>query len=492
MASMQPRSLTAKTLLLAFGKILSAFAAVGITAMLARLLTIQDYATHKQALMIYALVAPPLMLGLPKALYFFLPGEKERPRGVLLENLAALAACSLVFGIGLLMGGGEYFARHFNNPNLVEVIPMTALYGICMVPLAAFSACMMATDRVGVLVRFQIGTQTGLILAVGIAAYVYGNPRATTSAYALWALVALCIAMILMLKATLGGVHSRPTISGIKAQLSFGIPLGLAAMFGGLSAQIDKLMVSVMCSTEDFAVYVTGAVELPLIGVVTGAMNAVILPELAKFYKRGELHKIVLLWQRAMNKAILILAPAMFLVLLFGSELIVLLFSADYAAAADPFKIYALGLPLRAAVYGSVLMATNRTKWVTISAVFGLALNACLNWIFVSWLGYRGAAWATVLAIHGVVFVMLIPMSLALRTRPLSLFDWPYLAKVCGATTLPAIAVYFLGQAVDVTGALRLALGSLVYGASVLALYAALRIATLADILSFLRRTPSS
>ena len=134
---MQPRSLTAKTLLLAFGKILAAFATIGITAILARLLTIQDYATHKQALMIYALVAPPLMLGLPKALYFFLPGEKERPRAVLLENICLLVGGGLVFGLALIFGAGDFFARHFRNPALVDVIPMIAVYGVCMLPLAA-------------------------------------------------------------------------------------------------------------------------------------------------------------------------------------------------------------------------------------------------------------------------------------------------------------------------------------------------------------------
>ena len=43
-----------------------------------------------------------------------------------------------------------------------------------------------------------------------------------------------------------------------------------------------------------------------LIGIVTGAMNAVVLPELAKFYKAGETGRIVDLWQRAMNKALLV------------------------------------------------------------------------------------------------------------------------------------------------------------------------------------------
>jgi len=231
---------------------------------------------------------------------------------------------------------------------------------------------------------------------------------------------------------------------------------------------------------------VTGAVELPLIGVVTGAMNAVVLPELAKYYKAGELNQIVSLWQRAMNKAILVLAPAMFIVLLFGTELIVLLFSSTYAAASEPLKIYALSLPLRAAVYGSILMATNRTKWVTVSALFGLIVNALLNWVFVRWMGYQGAAWASVLTTYCVVLVMLIPMGSALKVRPLSLFDWRYLSKVAIATVLPAVGVYCLGQIIEVPGLVRLIAGGGLYGICVLALYKLFGIATINEIVRFL------
>jgi len=485
---MKVRTLTAKTLFLAFGKILAAFAVIGITAILTRLLTKQEYATHKQALMIYAMLAPALGLGLPKALYYFLPGEHKRPRAILLENLLVLGILGAAFAAFMMFGGGVFFAQHFENAQLAELAPVVALYGVCMVPMAALGPTMMARDRVGTLVWFQIGGQASLILMVAISAYLWTTPSATISAYACWSFGACVLALTLMLRSTALSAEYRPTFGGMKSQLAYGIPLGLAGMFGGLSAQIDKYMVSVMCTTEDFAIYVTGAVELPLIGVVTGAMNAVVLPELAKSYKAGNLQYIRRLWQRAMNKAILVIAPAMFVVLLFGSELIVFLFSASYEAAAEPFKVYALSLPLRAAVYGSVLMATNRTRWVTISAIIGLAMNALLNWVFVNWMGYTGAAWASVITTYGVVLTMLVPMCFALKTTLAELFDWAHLGKVALATVGPALAVYLCLPLLPWAGVVKLFGGTAVYGVGVLGAYRAFGIGTLSDIAAFLKR----
>ncbi len=488
---MSAQSLTFKTLLLASGKILAAFSTVGITAILTRVLSIEDYATHKQALLIYAMCAPALMLGLPKALYFFLPGETERPRAYLLNNIILLFAMGSIFCVSVSLGAGDFFAGHFNNERLRELAPIVGVYGLAMLPMAAFSACMMATDRVATIVRFQVLSQLALVGVVATAAGLYGTPEATISGYATWALCAMLISVVLMLAATRGGSDARPSWAGMKTQLSYGIPLGLASMFGALSTQIDKFMVSVMCSQEDFAIYVTGALELPLIGVVTGAMNAVVLPELAKFFKAGQLDKIVALWQRAMNKAILILAPAMFTVLLLGPEIMSTLFSSTYEAASEPFRIYALSLPARAAVFGSVLMATDRTRWVTVAAILGLTLNASLNVLFVMWFGASGAAWASVLTTYLVVIYMTFPMCRALNCNLRELISWGHLGQVITASAVPALALYLARDYIVLSPLMTIITVGCVYGLLVAIAYRLAGITTLSEVLNFLRKRDS-
>ena len=241
---MNTRSLTAKTLLLAFGKILAAFATIGIGAILTRTLSLSDFATHKQALMAFAILAPILSLGLPKALYFFLPGETQQPRAILMENLGTLTVLGVLFCTFILMGGDAFFVEHFDNPRLASVLPIIAFYGLFMIPMSAISATLMARDRVDRLVGFQLSSQALLILAVAIAALTFGTPEATISAYLAWSGLAVAFAVYLMLSATRQTLPLKPSISGVTRQLKYGIPLGLAAMFGGISAQIDKYMVS--------------------------------------------------------------------------------------------------------------------------------------------------------------------------------------------------------------------------------------------------------
>ena len=86
---------------------------------------------------------------------------------------------------------------------------------------------------------------------------------------------------------------------------------------------------------------------------------------------------------------------------------------------------------------------------------------------------------------------MLVAMSKALKVRIYQLFDWSHLTKVGIATFTPAIPLYGFMDAAPVAGLAKLILGAGIYGVTVLVMYRILGIATVQDILNFLRRRSS-
>ncbi len=482
----RPLSLTVKALLLASGKLLTAISTLLATATLTRLLPVEEYGTHRQVLLVFAMVSPVLMMGVPKALYYFLPGETARPRGVLLDNLAVLTLGGVLFGLGIALGLGDLVADRFDNPAVSPLLWLLIPYALFFFPQQAISACLMAVDKVRKLVLYNVASRLLLVLTVIAAALISPTARATVTANALWAAVVGIPAIVLMLRAV--GPGGRPSQEGMATQLRFGIPLGLASLLGVLSLQFDKFIVSSMCSTEDFAIYVTGAMEVPLIDIVTGAITAVVIPQLTVFYKTDRLDQIVSLWQRAMNKALLILTPVMFVVLLLGDELMTVVFSARYTDSSVPLRIYALMLPLRSAVYGSVLMATDNTRYVTLSALVGLVVNVALSWLMVWMFGANGAAWATCIAVYAVAGTLLFPMARVLKTTPRALVDWRHVGTSLLAAGLPAAPVFAVGYALDAPDLVRLVVMGGLYGLGVVLVYRQTGLATPRQLLDFLRR----
>lgn len=485
-------SLTVKTLLLAFGRILASLSTLLVSIILARSLSMEDFSLHKKAILAFTVVSPAIALGLPKALYFFLPDNRSDPRAFLIANIG------LLFGVGLLFAFGITFIFHdgaaalIGDDRLVDLWWMIGVYGLAMLPLSSLSSALVARGKIGWMVWFQTFSQCLLVLMVWIAATTTADVSYTIGVTMVWALAACAVAIILMLRSTSeeGGV-ALPEGHHFMDQVRYAVPLGLASMFGGISTELDKLMVSSLCSKQDFALYVVSAKELPIIGVVTGSMSAVILPNLASSYRRGQLQEIVSLWRRAMGKSALILIPCMFAVFIFADEFITLLFSEQYLGAAVHMRVYACLLPLRCAVYGSVLMAVDRTPLVTWTALFGLVFNCVLSYSFIGWFGAVGAAWATVFSMYAITIIMLPAIATSLSVSIMDLFDFPLLTKIVFCSATSSVLVLSCMQLDLDLGAFWLPIHLAIYSISGLFLYKLFGLGGLGEMLQFLRRRKS-
>ena len=143
--------------------------------------------------------------------------------------------------------------------------------------------------------------------------------------------------------------------------------------------------------------------------------------------------------------------------------------------------------PLRCAVYGSVLMATDRTKWVTYTAFIGLAINLILNHFWIQAFGSVGAAWSTVVSLYVVVAVMLPQIAQALQTTIRALFPFKHLVKVSAATMISMLVVAGSKQLVQLEGPFGVGLWMVLYSAVGLGLYHLMGLPSLRDIVRFLK-----
>lgn len=442
-----PKSRTWKAAILASGQAATALVGIVLAAVLSRVFDETDYATYRQALLVYNLAAPLLALGLPAALYYFLPGEENRARGILLENLILLTGLGMCFSAFLLLGGNTLLAERFSNPDLEHTLLIFAIYPVVALPATATTACLMARDKVGWVAIHTIATRL-LRLGLVIAAvwWVSPTPQWAITATVVAACVTLSSGLWLMIRAT-KGTAALLTTPGLKAQLAYSIPMGLGAMMATLHRGLDKLLVSIFTIPENFAVYVNGAIELPFVGMVTGSATAVLLPELRKMLKEGKKAQALAVWKRAGIKAGVLVIPLMGLFLAIAPDVMALLYSEKYRASHEIFRIYLLCLPIRIVVFGAVFQAAGRTDLVLKRSFLALGVNLILSLIFVLSFGYKSVAWATVAAIYlGAVPYSLWKVSQLLETSPWRAFPWNHVFTLLGVTLAGAAVAFTIVQ----------------------------------------------
>lgn len=464
-------SRTRKVLVLSSGSALSSVVALVSAGFLSRHFTPDEYGTYRQALLVYTFAAPFLLLGLPRALFRFLPGETTRPLGMILENIAITVGLAGVFALLLVLGGNHLIAWLFDNPELVAMLLIVAPYSIAAGLNQTLGPCMTALERVGTVALFNVFSRLAQLTGIILGAVLMGSAFGALLGNMLAAGLSGALAIYLMIRFS-GGGDRRITRAGMREQLAFAVPLGLSAVIGTVILNLDKFVVSALTTRADFAIYVNGAIQVPLVGIVAASVTSVLLPEMVVNDKEGRRGDSIPLWHLAFQRIGSALIPLATFLFVFAPEIMRLLYGEKYAASAEPFRVYLLMLfIIRPATLDALLMAANRSDYIFRRSVGSLIFNLALNLMLVPLIGYMGAAIGTIISSHlwslpytlkkvsglydvpvrdlfptrtaiGLILAALVPVPLLIVERWLGLPDLVDLI-VFGAVYFPIVAVIY-------------------------------------------------
>lgn len=391
-------SRTFRSGVLASGQVLASLAGMVILGVLSRLLSPSDYASYRQALLSYDLLVPLLSLGLPTAIYYFLPRHPDRQRGLALDTAIILASASSLALLVLFLGGDRLLAQRFHNPDLPPLIRVLAPYPVAMALFAAATSWLVARNHATELSALNAsGRLLALVLVLPVAFYSRSVPP-ILAAYAAAAAVTALAAIGAIARLSTG--PWRPSVREMGGMLAYGLPVGLASILGTLTLTVDKAIVAALCSREEFAVYANGAVEIPFIGILTAAVTAVLLADMADLCRAGAHQEALALWRRAAVKSAAFIFPTVVYCMLLAPALIAILFSDRYAQSVVPFRLYLLILPVRIASSTAILMAAGRSGAVLTRAALGLLSTVVLGSILVRHFGHLGAVAALLLSVY--------------------------------------------------------------------------------------------
>jgi len=440
---------TAKTLILASGQGTTALVSLLIAGILSRLFDKTEYGTYRQVLLVYQFAAPLLILGLPQALFYFLPTANKRLRGILLENLLLLGSTGLLFSLFLACGGNHWIASRFNNPALVQALLVFSPYPVLFLPTMSVAAVLVTQDKhLRSAVFMTVSRLFTLVFVVG-AAFYFRTVIAAVAATVLAAAVVLGPALWLMWNAVPPS-SARVTKAGVVEQLKYSVPLGLGGMLGTISLGMGKILVSAMRSTEEFAVFSNGAIEIPLIYMITGSAAAVILPEMTKYFQSGNPEAALGLWQRAGVKSALILLPVAALLYVLAPEVMTILYSKAYIGSAVVFQVFLLLLPVRVIQFGVMFQSMGRSDQVLIRSMVSLPMHVVFSYVLIQRFGIVGAAVGPVIVVYlismGWNLVWICRQCSVKYSKVLPWGRFGQIAVVCALATMVAFPVkYFFG-----------------------------------------------
>ena len=242
-----------------------------------------------------------------------------------------------------------------------------------------------------------VAADRGILLVFGSAALFAGaGLRGLAIAFVVARGTALALAAWLT-QAQLGGVGIRFDRAIWRQLQTTALPLGFFLVVLNLYSYVDGVMLGVMRGNVETGYYAAAYRTYEGMSYLPSIIAAVLTPRLADLFvrdRRGHRRLALRGFAAAIGLALVVGAIAF----AGATPLLVLLFGGEFRAAAEPFRILCVGLPL---VFGiwilhAITMSVNRERLLAQTAVVGLAVNVSLNLYVIPRMGADGAALATV------------------------------------------------------------------------------------------------
>jgi O-antigen/teichoic acid export membrane protein len=192
-------------------------------------------------------------------------------------------------------------------------------------------------------------------------------------------------------------------------------------------------MISIYFTPAQYAIYSRGAMELPLVNIITYPIVAgLLMPTFVRQLsgKQRNTKEFVQLWQNTIRKIALIIFPIFVLLLVISRQFITLLYTDNYAGSVNIFRIYLFLALTNIAAYDVILQAAGKTRFVLYITTFALFFNLILNFILIKSLGVLGPPLATVITIFLTTGFYLITIKMVLQLSYTQVFPWVKLAKI--------------------------------------------------------------
>jgi O-antigen/teichoic acid export membrane protein len=443
------RSLTRQTAAIFVGGLVAQASSVVLLAGLTRLVSKDELGAYQQLTLLYGIVSPLLVAGIPTALLYFIPRSQEpaEVRSWVGTAYVVLGTLGLLFSITTALARIP-IAEALGNAHLAPVLlvysPFPGLAFVASVLSPALVALGRAALATAVGVSGSILTVTCVLTAVAVqpeAKYIAGGLVIGQACFTVLSLIA--VSRVIGIEFPRHGIRIR----GLHL-LNFGVPLALTGLAGMLAFQFDRLVVSRDFSPALYAVYSVGAVELPISVLVQQAVNSTLMPALTRHYLAGDVAGMAALWRRAVRRTSLVLLPTFVFFMLTAPAAVRLLYGASYSESTVMFRIYLFLVPLRVATYGLITQAIGRTRINLTGSFVFLGSNAILVLALVGPMGLPGPAVATVAATMGLACYYLLRLRRVLDLTVRALFPWRALAAnmtVSVVAALPGALLILLG-----------------------------------------------
>ena len=441
--------------------------AFAIPLVLARTFDQAEFGTYKQLFLIYATLFGIAQLGMAESLYFFVPRESSTAGRHVANAFTALAAIGVAC-VGVLFAFRSEIAERLSNPALVpHLVPLGWFLALTLVS-AVFEIVLISRRKPAAAAWAYALSDIGRAACFVIPAALAFGLRGVMAGAVAFAAVRVMVTIVALWREF--GAALRPDLRVLTKQLAYALPFALAVGIEVLHINWHQYAVAARFDAAAFAVYAVGCLQVPVIDlIVTSAVN-VMMVEMA-VVKDRDLAAARSLWHDTISRLAFMIFPLAAFLIVMAHHIIVLLFTATYAASAQIFMLWSLTILASVLVVDGVLRVFAQTKYLVLQNFVQLLLVAALVGPFLSMFGLGGAVIATLLAAVLIKTIAVVRISRLMGVSLAAALPYRRLATAAMCAAVAAAPTFAVAKGSHLPPLVALPLAAAVYGMTYALLY---------------------
>lgn len=429
---------------------------------MARALSYENYGSYGQTILIISFASTLLAFGLSKVIFIYLNDESKDKKVVSFNNIINGFIIGIL-GALILYTASEWISNWFNNPTLSNYIKIYAFSIVFSIPNLSINSYLIYQEKVKQSIILLITSNLLKVILIVISIQVYHSLPLIFASIILSEAIRFTAGVFVTKKE----LKFKLDYSLMRNQIKSGFPLAFSGILGVAIIYTDGLMVSKFLGVKEYAIYRNGAIEVPFIATLYGAISTIIMPEVSKLWSNKNHLEIKNLKFKVINYTAVLIYPVMIFFLFNSLDFITLYVGEKYEDSAMIFMIFNLTLLFRVNDYEDVLIASGNTTFILKIYVLILLFNIVLNYFFINWWGSMGAAISTVTSVFLLLLILLRKTTVLIKARISELLNVKVILMVLSISIVYALLIKLLMEASVINSKIKFILTTIIYFSSI-------------------------
>jgi len=362
---------------------------------LARTLTLEEYGSYGQALMVSQFLILIFTIGIP-SVYMILMAKYRNKVNILFSqvNYIFFTMATLSIPIQIMLA---VYSRYWLGNDISSELNIFIFHTIGSILSSVLTLHLVFYNITKPLLYTTLITN---IIKISLALLMIYHFKSYEGFVFTIALIPILNWLILYINIPkLDKVWIYPKIKIAKTIILESYPYFILGLLGYATLYVDGWLISRMLTVEDYAIYRNGAIEIPFLATIYSSISTAMLGKLTLLYKENKIDEIFELKKKASTIIAFVTFPIVIFLIVNSKILIVSYLSNKYLDSFLVFSIYNFSSLVRINSYQDLLII-NRSNNILLKSNFVISiLNIIIMTVAIKSFGIYGAAFSYSLSV---------------------------------------------------------------------------------------------